>query len=120
MEHASLQTFVRYHEETSEAQVYLTLGDHTTRSVSGIGASVRMRYVISPIPYVRLVVATHPGTSADPAIGVERDGVVYELLVSTLPTSAFTTSDVLDLYLHHGSFETVLADEEKEQEMDRW
>jgi hypothetical protein len=27
---------------------------------------------------------------------------------------------VLDLYLHRGSFETVLADEDKEQEMDRW
>jgi hypothetical protein len=27
---------------------------------------------------------------------------------------------VLDLYLHRGSFETVLADEDEEQEMDRW
>src|SRR5215467_1024842 len=33
---------------------------------------------------------------------------------------AFTASDILDLYLHRGSFETVLADEDKGQEMDRW
>ena len=71
-------------------------------------------------PEVRLVVATHAGTSSDPAVGVERDGIVYELFVSTLPSPAFTASDVLDLYLHRGSFETVLADEDKEQNADRW
>jgi hypothetical protein len=46
--------------------------------------------------------------------------MVYELFVSTLPFPAFTTSDVLDLYLHRGSFEAVLADEDDEQESDRW
>lgn len=71
-------------------------------------------------PDVRLVVATHVGTSSDSSVGVERDGVVYELFVSTLPSRAFTASDVLDLYLHRGSFETVLADEDVEQNMDRW
>jgi hypothetical protein len=71
-------------------------------------------------PEVRLVVATHAGTSSSPAVGTERDGMVYELFVSTLPSPAFTASDVLDLYLHRGSFETVLADEDEEQEMDRW
>ena len=71
-------------------------------------------------PVVRLVIATHPARDPDPAVGVERDGVVYELFASTLPTPAFTASDVLDLYLHRGSFETVLADEDKEQDADRW
>jgi hypothetical protein len=71
-------------------------------------------------PEVRLVVATHPATSSSPAVGTERDGTVYELFVSTLSSSAFTASDVLDLYLHRGSFETVLVDEDEEQEMDRW
>lgn len=46
--------------------------------------------------------------------------VRYELFVSTLPSPAFTASDVLDLYLHRGSFETVLADEDDEQNADRW
>ncbi len=71
-------------------------------------------------PDVRLVVATHAGTSSSPAVGTERDGMIYELFVSTLPSPSFTASDVLDLYLHRGSFETVLADEDEEQEMDRW
>ena len=76
---------------------------------------------LTPIgPEVRLVVATHPATPSSPAVGIERDGTVYELFVSTLSSSAFTASDVLDLYLHRGSFETVLADEDEEQEMDRW
>jgi hypothetical protein len=71
-------------------------------------------------PEVRLEVATHAATSSPPQIGVERDGTVYELFVSTLPSPAFTASDVLDLYLHRGSFETVLADEDVEQDTDRW
>ncbi|MFL5667647.1 MAG: hypothetical protein ACJ8BW_40820 [Ktedonobacteraceae bacterium] len=71
-------------------------------------------------PEVRLVVATHGATSSSPVVGVERDGMVYELFVSTLPSPAFTCSDVLDLYLHRGSFETVLADEDDEQNADRW
>jgi hypothetical protein len=71
-------------------------------------------------PEVRLVVATHPVTSSPLKVGVERDSTVYELFVSTLPSPAFTASDVLDLYLHRGSFETVLADEDVEQNADRW
>ena len=49
---------------------------------------------------MRLVIATHAGASADPAVGTLRDWVVYELFVSTLPSPAFTASDILDLYLH--------------------
>jgi len=71
-------------------------------------------------PQVRLVVATHPVTTSSSTVGVERDGTIYELFVSTLPSPAFTASDVLDLYLHRGSFETVLADEDDEQDSDRW
>jgi hypothetical protein len=71
-------------------------------------------------PEVRLVVATHPVPSSPLKVGVERDDTAYELFVSTLPSPAFTASDVLDLYLHRGSFETVLADEDDEQESDRW
>lgn len=71
-------------------------------------------------PRLRLVVATHPATSSPPSIGVQREGMVYELFVSTLPSPAFTAKDVLDLYLHRGSFETVLADEDSEQDPDRW
>jgi len=46
--------------------------------------------------------------------------VVYELFFTCLPPSAFTPLDVLDLYLHRGGCETVLSDEDKEQDFDRW
>ncbi len=71
-------------------------------------------------PRVRLIVAAHPASSSPPSIGVEREGMVYELFVTALPSPAFSPKDVLDLYLHRGAFETVLADEDTEQDPDRW
>jgi len=70
---------------------------------------------------VRLIVATHPSTApGKPPIGVVREGMVYELFLATAQAAAFTCVDVLDLYLHRGSFETLLADEDREQQTDRW
>jgi hypothetical protein len=95
-------------------------------SIHPESSATRALYDCASIPLtpagssVCLVIATHAGTSSSPAVGTERDGMVYELFVSTLPSPAFTASDVLDLYLHRGSFETVLADEDEEQDMDRW
>lgn len=71
-------------------------------------------------PCVRLVVATHSAPDSAAPVGIEREGTVYELFVSTLASPAFLPSDALDLYLHRGSFETVLADEDSEQDSDRW
>ncbi len=71
-------------------------------------------------PTMRLLLATHPAGSSRPPIGKVREGTVYEQFFTTLPSSAFTPADVLDLYLHRGSFETVLADEDEEQASDRW
>lgn len=58
-------------------------------------------------PEVRLVVATHAVTASPPPIGVERDGTIYELFISTLPSPSFTASDVLDLYLHRGEIDPI-------------
>jgi hypothetical protein len=69
---------------------------------------------------VRLIVATRPLTASGVSIGVTRDNVIYELFWTVLPQDAFLPADVLDLYLHRGSFETVLADEDQEQDLDRW
>lgn len=70
---------------------------------------------------MRLIVATHPAPStAKPPIGVLRAGIVYELFLTTAPQTAFSCRDVLALYLHRGSFETVLSDEDGEQNTDRW
>jgi len=49
-----------------------------------------------------------------------RNGVVYAQFFTTVPPDAFTPAEVLDLYLHRGSFEIVLADEDQEQDPDRW
>jgi hypothetical protein len=67
-----------------------------------------------------MIVATHPATSTKAPIGVTRDQLVYEIFFTTMPPQAFTPADVLHLYLHRGSFETVLADEDQEQDPDRW
>src|SRR5207249_2285787 len=68
----------------------------------------------------RVIIATHPaGTTASP-IGVTRDQRVYELFFTALPALGFSAADVVKLYLHRGSFETVLADEDREQDSDRW
>src|SRR6266699_3867007 len=71
-------------------------------------------------PVVCMLLATHPAGSSRPPVGEVREGTVYEQFFTTLPSSAFTPADVLDLYLHRGSFETVLADEDEEQASDRW
>src|SRR5205814_1400623 len=63
-------------------------------------------------PMMRMLLATHPAGSSRPPIGKVREGTAYEQFFTTLPPYAFTPADVLDLYLHRGSFETVLADED--------
>ncbi len=68
----------------------------------------------------RVVVATHPASKTKSLVGVERDGLVYELFLTNLPQGAFTAADVVALYLHRGAFETALADEDQEQDPDRW
>jgi hypothetical protein len=68
----------------------------------------------------RVVVATHPASNQKSRVGVTRSGVVYELFFTNLPQQAFTAADVVELYLHRGAFEPALADEDQEQDPDRW
>ena len=68
----------------------------------------------------RVVVATHPVGTQKSRVGLTRSGVVYELFFTTLPQQAFTASDVVEVYLHRGAFEPALADEDVEQDPDRW
>ena len=89
-------------------------------------AYVRMLYDCPDVPVgpgeqrCRVVVATHPAGPKKHRVGVERDGVVYEVFLTALPQGAFTAADVVALYLHRGSFENALSDEDTEQETDRW
>ncbi len=71
-------------------------------------------------PRTRVIVAAHPATDVPVKVGTTRGEMVYELFYTALPKGAFTPADVVALYLHRGAFETVLADEDKEQEPDRW
>jgi len=68
----------------------------------------------------RVVVATHPASKKKSPVGVTRAGIVYELFFTCLPQQAFTASDVVEVYLHRGAFEPTLADEDSEQDPDRW
>jgi hypothetical protein len=68
----------------------------------------------------RVVVATHPAGKKKSPVGVTRAGVVYELFFTNLPQQRFTACDVVELYLHRGAFEPTLADEDLEQDPDRW
>src|SRR6266852_6144666 len=68
----------------------------------------------------RVVVATHAASARKSRIGLTRSGLVYELFFTRLPQDAFTAADVVALYLHRGAFKPTLADEDQEQEPDRW
>jgi len=68
----------------------------------------------------RVIVAIHPASTRAAPIGTTRDDVVYELFFTALPVGAFSAADVVELYLHRGAFETVLSDEDQEQDPDRW
>src|SRR5713226_103200 len=106
-----------------QARLKLPPDQHLTHPESGV---VRALYDCPDLPLgpegtrCRLVVATHPAGTAKSRIGVTRAGVVYELFLTKLPQSAFTASDVVALYLHRGAFENALADEDQEQDPDRW
>jgi hypothetical protein len=71
-------------------------------------------------PRARVIIATHPATESSAKIGTTRGETIYELFYTALPKEAFTPADVVALYLHRGAFETVLADEDQEQDPDRW
>ena len=45
---------------------------------------------------------------------------VYELFITMLGADGFLVEDVLDLYQGRGAFEAVLADEDVEEDPDRW
>ena len=68
----------------------------------------------------RVVVATHPAEGRKSKVGLTRAGLVYELFFTRLPQNAFTAADVVALYLHRGAYAPALADEDQEQDPDRW
>jgi len=74
------------------------------------------------LPQARVIVARHPAPPAGKKVTVgKRVGEwVYELFITTLGADGFLVEDVLDLYHGRGAFEAVLADEDVEEDPDRW
>jgi len=106
-----------------QARLHLPPDQHLTHPESGVD---RALYDCPDLPLgpsgklCRVVVATHPASERKSRVGVTREGVVYEIFLTNLPQQAFTAADVVALYLHRGAFENALADEDLEQDPDRW
>jgi hypothetical protein len=106
-----------------QARLHLPPDQHQHRPESQI---VRSLYDCLDVPvgpegvHCRVVVATHPAGKKKSKVGLTREGLVYELFFTRLPQRGFTACDVVEMYLHRGAFEPVLADEDVEQEPDRW
>jgi hypothetical protein len=106
-----------------QARLHLPPDQHQRRPESPI---TRALYDCPDVPVgpagerCRVVVATHPAGKKKSRVGLTRAGVVYELFFTSLPQQAFTAVDVVELYLHRGAFEPALADEDQEQDPDRW
>jgi hypothetical protein len=106
-----------------QSRLHLPPDQHFSRPESDL---VRALYDCPDVPVgptgqrSRVVVATHPTNARKSRIGVTRSGLVYELFFTNLSQSAFTEALVVALYLHRGAFEPVLADEDQEQDPDRW
>jgi len=106
-----------------QSRLHLPPDQHFSRPESEL---VRALYDCPDVPvgpdgqHCRVVVATHPANAQKSRVGLTRAGLVYELFFTRLPPSAFTAADVVALYLHRGAFEPLLADEDQEQDPDRW
>ncbi|HKV01707.1 MAG TPA: hypothetical protein VJQ26_06260 [Ktedonobacteraceae bacterium] len=74
------------------------------------------------LPAARVVVARHraPAPGKPVTVGKRVGEWVYELFITTLGEDRFLVEDVLDLYHGRGAFEGVLADEDVEEDPDRW
>jgi len=106
-----------------QSRLHLPADQQFTRPESDL---VRTLYDCPDVPvgpdgaHYRVVVATRPASEKKSRVGLTRSGVVYELFFTNLPQQAFTAADVVALYLHRGAFEPTLADEDQEQDPDRW
>src|SRR5215471_11028978 len=74
------------------------------------------------LPAARVIVARHraPAPGKPITVGKRIGDWVYELFITTLGEELFLVEDVLDLYHGRGAFEAVLADEDVEEDPDRW
>jgi len=74
------------------------------------------------VAQTRVIVLRHHVPAAGKRVSVGKciGEWVYELFITTLPVDGFLVEEVLDLYHGRGAFEGVLADEDLEEDPDRW
>lgn len=74
------------------------------------------------LPSVRVIVTRSLTPSPDSTVKVGKrvEEWIYELFITTLDAERFLVTDVVDLYHGRGAFETVFAEEDREDDPDRW
>ena len=74
------------------------------------------------LPSARVIVTRYLAGSPDCTVKVgKRVGEwIYELFITTLDGESFLVQDVVDLYHGRGAFETLFAEEDLEENPDRW
>ena len=71
---------------------------------------------------VRVIVTRYaaPASKKKPSVGKRIGPWVYEIYLTALSEERFVPEDIQDLYYGRGAFESMLAEEDIEQEADRW
>lgn len=110
-------------------QIQQVLAHSPTASVTGMntGESVELfdggwLELDEGVPQARVIVTRRraPSPAKKVRVGKRVGEWVYELFITTLPADGFLAEDVVDLYHGRGAFEGVLADEDTEEDPDRW
>jgi hypothetical protein len=78
--------------------------------------------VMSEECMVRVILTRYlaPVSKKKPAVGKRIGPWVYEIYLTVLPEDGFAPGDIQDLYYGRGAFESMLAEEDIEEEADRW
>ena len=124
-----LVTRGRGYQLLEHPQIQGVLAHPPTASVTGMNTGERVELfdggwlaLDEGLPQARVIVTRHraPSPAKKVRVGKQVGEWVYELFITTLPTDGFLAEDVVDLYHGRGAFEGVLADEDVEEDPDRW
>ncbi|GHO57696.1 hypothetical protein [Ktedonobacter robiniae] len=124
-----LVTRARGYRVLEHPQIQYVLAHPPTASVSRVNSDEVVELfdggwlqLDGDVPQTRVIVARHRAPEPGKRVSVGKciGEWVYEVFITTLPIDGFLVEDVLDLYHGRGAFEAVLADEDVEEDPDRW